>query len=238
MFGTLLNVATILAGGLLGLAFGARLPERMGQTVVAGLGLFTVAYGLNMFAQTSNAIIVLFSVLVGGLLGEWWQIEEGLSRLGAWLQGRFAAGAEGGTARFVRGFLTASLVYGIGPMAILGPIQDGLTGDFSLLAIKSTLDGFASIVFASTLGVGVLFSSLVILVLQGSIALMAQQVQAFFTTAMISELSATGGLLLLGMGISSLLEIKPIRVGNFLPALAIAPLIVALLAHLGVPLEF
>lgn len=238
MIGTLLNVATIILGGLLGLAFGSRLPERMGQTVVAGLGLFTVAYGLRMFSETSNAVLVLLAMIIGGILGEWWQIEEGLKRLGAWLQTRFAANAEGGSAKFVRGFLTASLVYAIGPMAILGSIQDGLTGDFSLLAIKSTLDGFASIVFASTLGVGVLFSSLVILVLQGSISLLAQQIQAVFTPAMIAELSATGGLLLVGMGVSSLLEIKPIRVGNFLPALVIAPLIVALLAHFGIPLDF
>lgn len=238
MIGTLLNTATIVVGGLLGLAFGSRLPERMGQTVVAALGLFTVAYGLRMFIETSNAILVLLALITGGILGEWWQIEEGLKRLGAWLQARFAANSEGGSARFVRGFLTASLVYAIGPMAILGSIQDGLTGDFSLLAIKSTLDGFASIVFASTLGVGVLFSALVIFVLQGSIALLAQQIQAVFTPLMIAELSATGGLLLVGMGVSSLLEIKPIRVGNLLPALLLAPLIVALLTHFGIPLDF
>jgi len=236
--GTLLNIATVLVGGTLGLVFGSRLPDRLRQTVVAGLGLFTLAYGLVMFAETQNPIIVLAALLFGGLLGEWWQIEAGLARLGAWLQSRFAAGAEGGSSRFVRGFLTASLVFCIGPMTILGSIQDGLMGDFRLLAIKSVLDGFASLVFATTLGIGVLFSTLVILIFQGGLSLLAQQAQAIFTEAMIAELSATGGLLLVGIAISSLFELKPIRVGNFLPALIFAPLIIAMLTALGIPFIF
>ncbi|HLE73489.1 MAG TPA: DUF554 domain-containing protein [Anaerolineales bacterium] len=238
MTGTLLNVATVLLGGALGLAFGSRLPERVRQTVVAGLGLFVLAYGMSTFAATQNPIIVLVSLLLGGVLGEWWQIEAGMAGLGERLQSRFASAAEGGSARFVRGFLIASLVFCIGPMTILGSIQDGLAGDFRLLTIKSVLDGFAAMVFASTLGVGVLFSSLVILVFQGSLSLLAQQAQALFTDGMIAELSATGGLLLAGIAVSSLLEIKSIRVGNFLPALLIAPLIVALLAAAGISLTF
>jgi len=236
--GTLLNIVTVLVGGTLGLVFGSRLPDRLRQTVVAGLGLFTLAYGLIMFAETQNPIIVLAALLFGGLLGEWWQIEAGLARLGAWLQSRFAADAEGGSSRFVRGFLTASLVFCIGPMTILGSIQDGLMGDFRLLAIKSVLDGFASLVFATTLGIGVLFSTLVILIFQGGLSLLAQQAQAIFTEAMIAELSATGGLLLVGIAISSLFELKPIRVGNFLPALIFAPLIIAMLTALGIPFIF
>ena len=238
MTGTLLNIVTVLVGGTLGLVFGSRLPDRLRQTVVAGLGLFTLAYGLVMFAETQNPIIVLAALLFGGLLGEWWQIEAGLARLGAWLQSRFAAGTEGGSSRFVRGFLTASLVFCIGPMTILGSIQDGLMGDFRLLAIKSVLDGFASLVFATTLGIGVLFSTLVILIFQGGLSLLAQQAQAIFTEAMIAELSATGGLLLVGIAISSLFELKPIRVGNFLPALILAPLIIATLGALGIPFIF
>lgn len=234
MTGTLLNIAAVLLGGALGLAFGARLPERIRQTVVAGLGLFTLSYGLVTFAGTQNAIIVLVALLMGGVLGEWWQIESGLESMGRWLQGRFASKAQGSSARFVRGFLTASLVFCIGPMTILGSIQDGLAGDFRLLAIKSVLDGFAALVFASTLGVGVLFSTLVILSFQGSLSLLASQAQILFTEAMIAELSATGGILLVGIAISSLLELKPIRVGNFLPALLLAPLIVAILAAWGI----
>ena len=148
---------------------------------------------------------------------------------------RFTSGSSNEkSSRFIRGFLTASLVYCIGPLAILGSIQDGLTGDYSLLAIKSVLDGFASLAFASSLGVGVLFSSLVILVYQGSLSLLAAQAQAVITPAMTNEMTAVGGILLVGIAISSLLEIKPIRVGNFLPALVVVPLIVAILAALGI----
>jgi uncharacterized membrane protein YqgA involved in biofilm formation len=258
--GTIINILAILVGGTLGMAFGARLPERVRQTVMAGLGLFTAVIGIQMTLKTQQALVVLGALLLGGVLGEWMRIEERLSRLGEWLEQRFTPqpnsqlylqaeaftepaqgeaargleptrGAKDGS-RFVRGFLTASLVYTIGPMAILGAIQDGLTGDFSLLAIKSVLDGFASLAFASSLGVGVLFSSLVILVYQGGISLLASQAQVWITTAMMNEMTATGGVLLLGIAISSLLEIKPIRVGNFLPALAIAPLIVAVLVPL------
>lgn len=234
MTGTFLNIGTVLLGGTLGLLFGARLPERVRQTVVAGLGLFTLAIGLSLFAESQNAIIVLVSLLLGGVSGEWLQIEKRLGNLGARLQKRFAARSKGGSALFVRGFFTASLVFCIGPLTFLGSIQDGLSGDYQLLAIKSVLDGFAAMVFASTLGVGVLFSTVVILVYQGGLSLLAQQAQALFTEAMIAELSAVGGVLLLGIAISSLLEIKPIRVGNFLPALLFAPLIVAILAALRV----
>jgi uncharacterized membrane protein YqgA involved in biofilm formation len=133
--------------------------------------------------------------------------------------------------RFIRGFLTASLVFCVGPITILGSIQDGLTGDYNLLAIKSVLDGFAALAFGSTLGIGVLFSTLVILVYQGGLSLLAAQAQALITQPMMAEMTAVGGVLLLGLAISSLLEIKPIRVGNFLPALLIAPLIVAILNY-------
>ncbi|MBN2503644.1 MAG: DUF554 domain-containing protein [Anaerolineales bacterium] len=236
MTGTILNIATVLIGGLLGLLFGARLPERIRQTVVAGLGLFTAAIGIQMFLTTENAIIVLGSLLVGGILGEWWRIEWRLQQLGAWLEKRFAGGdgEVSSSNRFIRGFLTASLVFCVGPMTILGSIQDGLTGDYNLLAIKSVLDGFAALAFASMLGVGVLFSTLVILVYQGGLSLLAFQAQALISETMMNEMTAVGGILLVGLAISSLLEIKQIRVGNFLPALVIAPLIVAILVWLGI----
>ena len=243
MTGTLINIATVLVGGYFGLAFGARLPERVRHTVVAGLGLFTAAIGISMFLKSQNPIVVLGSLLVGGMLGEWWQIEAGLRNFGAFLERRFtrpvpsvpdgvpsevdSAGQRG--SRFVRGFLTASLVFCVGPMTILGSIQDGLTGDYSLLAIKAVLDGFAALAFASWLGEGVLFSVLVILVYQGGLSLLASQAQALISEPMMAEMTAAGGVLLLGIAISSLLEIKPIRVGNFLPALAVAPLLVAVI---------
>ena len=239
MTGTIINIIAVLIGGTIGIIFGARLSERILQTVIAGIGLFTAAIGLQLFLQTQNPIIVLISILTGGILGELWQIEHRLQRLGAWLEARFIKGGEqdraGGTksTRFIKGFLTASLLFCVGPMTILGSIQDGLTGDYNLLAIKSVLDGFAAAAFAASLGVGVLFSALVILVYQGGLSLLAFQAQAVITEPMMFEMTAVGGVLLLGLAVSSLLEIKAIRVGNFLPALIIAPLLVALFAFLG-----
>ncbi|HEY69134.1 MAG TPA: DUF554 domain-containing protein [Anaerolineae bacterium] len=232
MTGTLINIATILVGGGMGMLFGSRLPERVRQTVVSGLGLFTLAMGIRMFLDTQNALIVVVSLLIGALLGEWWRIEDGLSAIGKRLEARFVSG-EGQKDLFVRGFLTSSLLFCVGPMTILGSIQDGLLGDFHLLAIKSVLDGFAALAFASTLGVGVLFSVLVVLVYQGGISLMAAQAEALLSEAMVAEMTAVGGVLLVGLAIGSLLELRPIRTGNLLPALVIAPLIVAVLAGLG-----
>ena len=136
--------------------------------------------------------------------------------------------------RFVRGFLMASLLFCVGPMAILGSVQDGLTGDYQLLVVKSILDGFAALAFAASMGVGVLFSAIVVLIYQGGITLLAVQAQSFFTEAMITEMSATGGVILLAIGIGGLLELRPIRTANFLPALVLAPLFVALMAWLGI----
>ena len=243
MTGTLLNVATVLIGGAIGLLFGAKIPERYKSTVVAGMGLFTGAMGLQMFLKTQNPLIVLGALLIGSLLGEWWRIEDMVQNLGWILEQRFSKkeDADSGSnftpfGDFVRGFMTASLLFCIGPMTIVGSINDGLSGDYNLLAVKSILDGFAAMAFASTLGIGVLFSSLTVFVFQGGISLTAMQVASTMaassnlgvsqTDPHILELTATGGVLLLGIAISSLLEIKKIRVGNFLPALAIAPLIV------------
>jgi len=182
-----------------------------------------------MFLKTQNSMVVVGSLLVGGVLGEWWRIEDRVRGLGTWLEKRFVRNNGGSQTLFVRGFLTASLVFCVGPMAILGSIQDGLTGNYEVLAIKSLLDAFAALAFASSLGTGVAFSALSLLVYQGSITLLAAQVQSVVSTAMMTEMTATGGLILMGIAIGSLLEIKPIRASNFLPALVIAPLAVWIL---------
>lgn len=235
MTGTILNVLTILIGGSLGTLFGARLPERVRASVLAALGLFTLALGVKLTLESQNVLIILGSVLIGGVLGEWWQIEEGLQRLGGWLEARFAPSADAaGTARFIRGFVSSSLIFCTGPMAILGSIQDGLRGDYQLLAIKAVMDGFAALAFSASLGVGVLFSAIVILVYQGGLSLLAAQAQSLLTPPMIAEMTATGGLLIMGIGVGSLLELRPIRVANYLPALVIAPGMVAMLRVLGV----
>jgi uncharacterized protein len=240
MTGTIINVIAIIVGGALGTLLGGRLPDRLRQTIMAGLGLFVLAIGLQMFLKTANSLVVLASLVVGIALGEWWQIEEGIRWLGRELEKRIMP--HNGTQedhqvrqeRFVRGFFTASLLFCVGPIAILGSIQDGLNGNYQLLAVKSILDGFASVAFASSLGIGVLFSALPILLYQGGISLAATQIQPFFSNPMMSEMTATGGVILIAIAISSLLEIKPIRTGNFLPALIAAPLIVALLTAFGI----
>jgi len=233
MTGTFINVAAILIGGTIGLFFGSRIPERFKNTVIAGMGLFTAALGLQMFFKSENSLIVLGALIIGALLGEWIGIEDGLQSFGQMLEKHFSRDSEtGSSSKFVRGFMVSSLLFCIGPIAILGSIQDGLTGDYKLLAVKSTLDGFASIAFASTLGVGVLFSSLIILIYQGGVSLLANQLNAIVTDPMMAEMTATGGVILMGVAFNNLLEIKKMRVGNFLPALAIAPLIVWVLSLL------
>lgn len=235
MTGTLINIATILVGSTLGLRFGKAFSSKTRETIMAGLGLFTLAIGLQLTLETENSLIVLGGLLIGGLIGEALRIESGLNKLGVQLEERFGGREDADAqARFVRGFMTASLLFCIGPLAILGSIQDGLVGDYQLLAVKAIMDGFASFAFASTLGVGVIFSALSVGLYQGGITLFAAQLQGVMTTAMTAEMTATGGILLLGLAVSSLLEIKKIRVGNFLPALVISPLIAAVLAALGV----
>jgi hypothetical protein len=235
MTGTILNIIAVLVGGGLGTAFGARLPRRLRETILWGLGLFTIAIGLQMTFDSQNALVTLGSVLVGGLLGEWWRIDERLNGLGAWLEARFARSESAeGAARFIKGFVSASLVFCVGPLTILGSIQDGLRGDYQLLAVKSVLDGFAALAFSASLGSGVLFSVIVILIYQGGLSLLAAQAERWLTTPMINEMTAAGGLLIMGIGVGALLELKPIRVANYLPALVIAPAIAALLHQAGV----
>jgi uncharacterized membrane protein YqgA involved in biofilm formation len=231
MTGTMINTAAILVGGLLGIRFGKLLKDKHRETIVIGLGLFTIALSIGMFLNSKNELIVLGGILIGGLLGEALNIEDHIQGLGEKLEARFANGlASGSRGNFVRGFMTSSILFCTGPMAILGAIQDGLIGDYQLLAIKSVMDGFAAFALASTLGPGVLFSGLTVFFYQGMFSLMAVQLQGVMTTEMIAELTATGGILLIGLAISSLLEIKPIRTGNFLPSLVISPLIVYLLS--------
>ena len=230
MTGTWINIGTILLGSLLGLFFGARLPDRMRSTVIVALGLFTLALGISLFlegmeAPGENPLIPLVSLLLGGVLGEWWRLEDRLSALGATLEARFTGNSAGGS-RFIRGFVSASLLFCIGPMTILGAIQDGLTGEYQLLAIKAVLDGFASLALASTFGVGVIFSILVVFIYQGGISLGAGMLQTVLSDLMLAEMTVVGGILLLGLAIGTLLEIRPTRPTNLLPALILAPLLV------------
>ena len=237
MTGTLLNVIAVIAGSLIGLIAGTRIPEKTRQTLVSVLGLFTLSYGIFIFGQTQNMLVPLFSLIFGTIIGELLKIEEGLNELGERIQQKLAAwngNLTGESQKFVSGFVSASLLFCIGPMAILGSIQDGISGDYQMLAIKSLLDGIASIAFASTLGVGVIFSAIIVLIYQGVISLLAGWIGQGFSDAIIAEMTATGGVILVGIAISNLLQIKKIRTGSFLPAIFLAVIIVLILNALGV----
>ena len=234
MIGTILNAITVLIGGTIGTLLGSRFPQRMQETVFASLGLFTLAIGISSALVTKNPLIVLGSLVLGALIGEAINLEMKLERFGAWLQRLLVrGGSQSQTSRFVEGFVTASLVFCVGPLTIQGAIEDGLLGDFTKLAIKSMLDGFAALAFATTLGPGVLASIVVILGFQGGISLLASLGSNVFTDPMITELTATGGVVLLSIGLR-LLEIKQIRAANLLPALFVAPLAIALMDVLGI----
>lgn len=254
--GTLINVATILAGAALGLVVGHRLPERVRMTMLQGVGLAVVALGVRQATSTANLVFPLVAVVVGGLLGELMGIEERLADLGEWIRRKVERPvdpevegvvehelsgappahdhADGPAAsphrhRFVEGFVAASLLYVVGPLAILGSIADGLSGDIELLVVKAALDGLVSVIFAATLGWGVAFSVVPVALYQGATTLLAGAADALLTERMILELTATGGLLVMGIGVR-LLDLKQIRVASFLPALLVAPVLVGLFA--------
>ncbi len=229
MTGTILNVVTILLGGSLGLILGNRLAEHTRQTVTAGIGLVVAVLGVQMALQTQNMVVVMLSVLLGGVVGEWLELEQRLNVLGDWLQTRLAkpGDAPGGVSE---AFVTASLVFCVGPLAVLGSVQDGLLGEYRLLAIKSLLDGFAAMAFSATLGWGVLLSAGSILLYQGSISVSAILLSGVVsgtidaTRPEVIEFTATGGILTVAIGLK-LLDIKSLRVANYLPALVIAPML-------------
>ncbi|NQS91882.1 MAG: DUF554 domain-containing protein, partial [Chloroflexi bacterium] len=205
--------------------------EKARETIIIGLGLFTLGIAISMFLETNNSLIVLGGLLSGGLLGEFLHLEDRINKLGERLETRINGKSNpSNKSTFVRGFVASSLLFCTGPMAILGAIQDGLVGDYQLLAIKSVMDGFAAFAMASTLGIGVIFSGPMVFLYQGTFSVLAGQLQGIMTPEMIAEMTATGGLLLIGISFSTLLEIKSIRVGNLLPSLVISPLIVYLLA--------
>jgi len=241
MTGTIINIIAVIVGGAIGSTMGARLPQKVRDTVMSGLGLMTITLGMSMALQSKNLLIVMGSVLLGGVLGEWWRIEDGLEAVGRWLEARFGRpddAAEGHS--ITRAFVTASLVFCVGPLTVVGSILDGLTGNYQPLALKSMLDGFAALAFSASLGPGVLFSTLTILVYQGGLSLVAHLLGTNLSgvsaqTPAIIEMGATGGVLIMGIGLI-LLDLKRIRIGNFLPAIAIAPLVVVVLESLGISL--
>jgi uncharacterized membrane protein YqgA involved in biofilm formation len=247
-FGTVLNVATVLIGSGIGLAVGTRFPARTRDVVTDGLGLVTLLVAaLNAAAvldpayedavgAAATVLVVLGAVLIGGIAGSLLHIEYRLEQLGSQLQRRFsrmrvgAAGGgedhDGGAARrrFIEGYVSASLLFCVGPLTILGSLSDGLGRGYEQLALKAVLDGFASIAFAASLGWGVMASALTVLVVQGMLTLVGALLGGFLPAGHIAALTATGGLLLVGVALR-LLRIKQVPVGDLLPALVVAPLL-------------
>lgn len=221
---TLINAVAIILGGLLGVLLGRHFPERIRSIVYQGIGLSVLVIGLDMALQYGNIILVVFSALLGGLTGELLRLDEKMTGLGNWLKTRIKSK----DAMFTDGFVTASLIFCIGSMAILGAIDEGIRGDRTIILTKSILDGFISIPLASTYGLGVIFSALPVLLYQGSITIAAHHSQAFFTQEIIAQITSVGGLLIMGIGLS-LLDIKKINVTNLLPALFYAVLFTLIL---------
>ncbi len=228
MRGTLVNVVAVLVGSGIGLAVGNRLPGRLQPIITTGLGLSTLLIGVQMALKVQNMLVVIASMVIGGAVGELLGIERALERAGEWLKVR--ARADSGT--FVTGFVTASLVFCVGPMTILGSIQEGISGNPEIIYTKSMLDGAASVAFASSLGIGVGFAAITVLVLQGSLTLLGAQLSFLLRPEILNELTATGGLLILAIGLL-LLDVKRLPVANLLPALLVAVLLTAVRLSLG-----
>jgi len=216
MTGTLINAGAIIVGSTAGIILHARLPRRVTDIVFQGLGLFTLYIGFSMAGRTSHMLLMIFSIVTGSILGELLGLESGMERLSEGLKARLKSSNE----KFTEGMITAFLLYCMGSLTILGAFEEGLGGQPNLLLTKSVLDGFSSVALASALGIGVMFSVLPLLIYQGGLTLLAAQLQDLFTEVVIDELSAVGGLLLIGLGIN-ILEIKRLRIMNMLPALVV-----------------
>jgi uncharacterized membrane protein YqgA involved in biofilm formation len=228
--GTLINVGAILLGTGLGLALGHRLPAGMQERVMMGLGLVTLVLGIDNALEwrDTNPLIVFGAILLGGLVGEWIGIERRLGDLGDAIQARVSRGAHSTVSE---GFVTASLLFCIGPLTVVGSIQDGLTGDYQTLASKALLDGFASIAFAAALGWGVGLAAVTVLVVQGGITLAAGLFENVLGEGSepLAALVSAGGVLIIGISLK-LLGVRDVKVGNFLPALVLAPCIVGIVS--------
>ncbi len=220
MLGTLVNVGAVVAGSLIGLVIHRRMPEKITKLVFQAIGLFTLFLGFTMAGKTSNYLIMIFSLVIGSIIGELLNIEKQINRLSDWLKAKSGSS----NAKFSEGFLTSFLLFCMGSMTILGAIEEGMGGNPDLLLAKSVMDGFSSIALAAAMGIGVLFSAIPLLIYQGGLTLFAGYLQDYLTTPMINELSAVGGVILIGLGIN-VLEIKQIRVINMVPALLVAVLL-------------
>ncbi|WP_053955836.1 DUF554 domain-containing protein [Inediibacterium massiliense] len=216
MLGTIVNTFAIIGGSLLGLFFKGGIPKKYNETILKANGLSVILIGIMGAVKTQNLLLLIFSMVIGSILGEFFNIEDNLDKLGKFI-GNKLGDEEGGIAK---GFVTSSLLFCVGSMAIVGSLESGLTGNHQTLFAKSVLDGITSIVFTSTLGIGVIFSAVSVFLYQGMITLLASYMKDVLTPEVIGEMSSIGGLLIMGLGLN-LLEFKRIKVGNMLPAIFI-----------------
>ncbi len=216
MIGTLVNVGTVIIGSTLGLVIRSRLPEKYTRIMFQVFGLFTIFLGIKMALETNNIMVMIFSLLIGSLLGTWWKLEENMHRFGDYLKKKVRSNNE----RFAEGLVTAFLVFCMGSMTVLGAVEEGLGNRPNLLLTKSLMDGFSSMALASALGAGVLFSAVPLLVYQGGLTLFAGYISDTLSPDIVAELSAVGGILLIGLGFT-LMDVKKVKVMNMLPALVV-----------------
>jgi uncharacterized membrane protein YqgA involved in biofilm formation len=238
--GTVINVFTIVGGTLVGLIVGRYISERIRLTVEQAVGMTTLVLGIATAAKTDNIVFPLVSVVLGGIIGESLRIEDRFESLGNWVRRKVEVKSQSGWMsrtslttlhpRFVEGFVTATLLFSIGPMSILGSIDDGLGRGAQILIVKAALDGLVSVLFAATMGWGVAISAVIVGIYQGLMTLGASGLDAILTDRMVREMSATGGIMILGIALR-FMEVKPIRVGSLLPGLFVAPVLVALFAR-------
>lgn len=223
LLGTIVNVLLILVGSILGILLKRGIEKRYEELIMSALGLVTAVIGITFAIKSQNMLIVVVSLVMGALIGEWLDIDSKLNKVGDWLKdkvkGKHGTGLEE-ESRIGEGFVTATLLFCVGSMAIMGALDSGLRGNHTILYTKSIMDGISALIFASSMGIGVALSAFPILIYQGGIALMAQTVQPYLSDAMMIEMNAVGGILLIGIGLS-LLNIKRIKVSNLLPALII-----------------
>ena len=224
MIGTFVNAGAVIAGGTVGLLLKKNMPERITTIYFQAIGLFTIAIGISMVYKMQHILIIVSSLAIGSLLGEWWNLEGGAEKLSQYFKRKLRIGND----KFSEGLTTAFLLYCIGSMTILGAIQEGTDGSPDLLMTKSLMDGFSSILLASAFGVGVLVSAAPLLLFQGGITLLAMYAGSFFTPIIIQGLTSVGGILLIGLGIN-ILEIKKLRIMNMLPALIVVAILLWLI---------
>lgn len=217
MKGTIVNTVAIAVGSGMGLLLQKGIPERFKTTIMQGLSFAVFLIGLQMAQKTENILVVIGSMVVGAVLGEWWDLNKKLACLGKWVEQKLQASS----GDISKGFITSSLVYCVGAMAVVGAIQDGLTGNAEVLYAKAMLDGISSVIFSSTLGLGVLFSAVTVLIYQGLITVLANSVEMVVNPAMIAEMTATGGLLIIGIAMN-MLDVTQIKVANLLPAIFVS----------------